>query len=120
MNLETDWYGVSLPPGYAGEMKAGVLRIRCGASPDMIELECLRKSSGTTKDLDLKDLAGAGCERCAIGLLHGYHSSSPEVDRWALSAARSNKVLLVRFRKTAPEEPGGTLTEPVIKNIRLK
>lgn len=120
MNLETEWYSVTLPPGYAGELKAGIMRIRCALAPGVIELECIRKCGGTTKDIDLKDQAGADCEPCKVGLLHGYHSKGAGLDRWALSEAKSNKLLLVRFKKNGDTEQAGLLTEPVIKNIRLK
>ena len=120
MKLETEWYSVTLPPGYAGELKAGVLRIHCATASALIELECIRKTGGTTKDLDLKDHAGADCQPCVAGHLHGYHSKNPALDRWALSEARSNKLLLVRLKKDRAEEPAGLLIEPVIENLRLK
>lgn len=120
MKLETEWYSVALPPSYTGELKAGVLRIGCATSPGTIELECIRKSGGTTKDLDLKDHAGADCHPCTVGRLHGYRSQSAAVDRWALSEARSNKLLLVRLKKPGDERQAGLLADPVIKNVRLK
>ena len=120
MNFETAWYSVSLPAGYAGEMKAGVLHIRCDSAPGSLEVECICKSSGTTKDLDLQDHAGQEARPCACGRLHGYRFQGPELERWALSEPRSNKLLLVRLRKANPGEPAGPLAEAVIQNIKLK
>jgi hypothetical protein len=118
MKFETAWYRITLPPGYAGELNAGVLRIRCDSARGSIEVECICKSSGTTKDLDLKDHAGSGAEPCALGRLHGYRSRTPELDRWALSEARSNKLLLLRVKKQV--DAAGLPVEEVLKDLRLK
>lgn len=120
MKFETAWYRVTLPPGYAGELKSGVLRIRCDSTPGSIEVECICKSSGTTKDLDLKDHAGSGAEPWTLGRLHGYHSRTSELDRWALSESKSNKLLLIRIRETDKEESAGFLAEAVLEDIQLK
>ena len=120
MKFETAWYRVSLPLGYTGELKSGILRIRNDSAPGLIEVECICKSSGTTKDLDLKDHAGSGAEPCTLGRLRGYRSRTVGLDRWALSEAKSNKLLLIRLKEKAGGGSDELPMETVLKNIQLK